>query len=469
MAQPPGRKILAVECGCGRRSGDNAAVPAPDEEEQDEPLDEPAPRPAASGAVFGSAGGLFGLGKGASGAAAGVVGFLRGLLDSLGEAAVKILGLKTGPAALDENPWRGDAAGAVALVRRRLYRVTFTWRTGLRETSLIDFYRSLASYSEAGVGFHDALARIEKAELSKAMQRVIREIRTDLLDGATLSEAFGRHEYLFDPLHVALIDVGESLGTVSDNMKLLVELIVEKQAIRDQIARKMVQPVMLIVIANYVMTIPIFMTQGLFGYFAAITPPTLFFVFAAFFFVIVFPVLGSAMGPGIRDRIVLELPAFGSIARQSALARFARALGAAIGAGVEMEKSLRMAARATGNRVVENAVLGAIPFVKERGLADGLARGGVLPPEIAALLAHGEQSGKLTPTLLQISRDARDKATRGITVLSGIFAFAVLAISAIYAVLKSLSTVFSMMGAGGIGRPGMPVFDPFNDPRLPRR
>lgn len=445
-------------------------MPARNEDEQDDPPDEqPAPRPPVSGAVFGSAGGLFGLGAGTSGVAAGVVGFLHGLFQSLGEAGVKILGLKTGPAALDENPWRGEDSGAVALVRRRLYRVTFTWRTGLRETSLIDFYRSLASYSEAGVGFHDALARIEKAELSHAMKRVIHEIRTDLLDGATLSQAFGKHEYLFDPLHVALIEVGESLGTVSDNMKLLVEVIVEKQALRDQIAKKMVQPVTLIVIANYVMTIPIFMTKGLFGYLAAITPPTLFFLFAAFCFVILFPVLGSAMGPRLRDRILLELPAFGTIARQLSLSRFSRALGAAIGAGVEMEKSLRMAAKATGNRVVEEAVLASIPFVKERGLADGLARGGVLPPEIAALIAHGEQSGKLTPTLLQVSKDAREKAARGITILSGIFAFAVLAVSAIYAVLKSLSTVFSMMGGGGIGRPGMPAFDPFNDPRLPRR
>lgn len=440
-------------------------MPAADEEEEPPPP----PNPALSGSVFGNAGGLFGLGSGASGAAATAVGFVKGLVQSLGQALVTILGMKTGPAALDENPWRGADTGAAALLRRRLYRVTFTWRTGLRETSLIDFYRSLASYSEAGVGFHDALARIEKTELSSAMQRVIREIRTDLLDGATLGEAFGRHEYLFDPLHVALIEVGESLGTVSDNMKLLVEIIVEKQAIRDQIAKKMVQPIALIVIANYVMTIPIFMTKGLLGYLAAIAPPTLFFLFAAFSWVILFPVLGSAMGPRLRDRILLELPAFGTIARTNSLARFARALGAAVGAGVEMEKSLRMAARATGNRVVEEAVLGAIPFVKERGLADGLAKGGVLPEEIAAVLKHGEASGKLTPTLLQIAKDARDRAARGIAILGGILAFAVLAVSAVYAVLKSLSTVMGMLGPDGIGRPGIKGFDPFNDPRLPPR
>lgn len=438
-----------------------------EEPDEEDIVDEPPSRPAVSGTVFGNAG-LFGLG-GAGGIAATVAGFLTGLVQSLGQAAVTILGLKTGPAALDENPWRGEDTGAAALIKRRFYRVTFTWRTGLREASLIDFYRSLASYSEAGVGFHDALSRIEKAELSESMQRVIREIRTDLLDGATLGEAFGRHEYLFDPLHIALIEVGESLGTVSDNMKMLVEIIVEKQAMRDQIAKKMVQPIALIVIANYVMTIPILMTKGLVGYFLAIAPPTIFFAFMIFFGVIVVPVLGSAMGPRLRDRILLELPAFGTIARTNSLARFARAMSAAIGAGVEMEKSLRMAARATGNRIVEDAVLGAIPFVKERGLADGLAKGGVLPADIAAVLKHGEASGKLTPTLLQISKDARERAAKGIAILGGILAFAVLVISAVYAVLKSLSTVMGMLGPEGIGRPGIRGFDPFNDPRLPPR
>lgn len=449
----------AAQCGsCGAALGEDPGE------------DAGAQRPKVSGAVFGSAG-LFGLGAGTSGFASGVSSFFRGLFQSLGEAGVKLLGLKTGPAALDENPWAGgEAIGAGALIRRRFYRLTFTWRTGLRETSLIDFYRSLASYSEAGVGFHDALSRIEKNELSPAMKRVIREIRTDLLDGATLGQAFGKHEYLFDSLHVALIEVGESLGTISENMKMLVEIIIEKQAIKDQLAKKAVQPVTLIFLANYVMTIPILMTKGIFGYIAAIIPPTLFFAFAIFCFVIVFPVLGAAMGARLRDRVVLELPAFGTIARTSALSRFARALGAAIGAGVNMEKSLRMAARASGNVVVEDAVIAALPFVKERGLAPGLERGGILPPEIAAVLAHGEQSGKLAPTLQQIAKDAAAKAARGIAILGGIFSFLVLAVTAIYAVLKSMTTVLSMIGGDGGGlRPGFKGFDPFNDPRLPKR
>lgn len=405
-------------------------------------------------ALFGSAG---------SGGFAGTLGNAVGTVwQSAGEAVVRVLGLKTGESALDDNPFRGEALGADALFRRRLYRVTFPWRTGLTETALVPLYRDLAKYAEAGIGFHDALSRLETVQPNAAMRRVIREIREDLVAGATLGEALRRHEYLFDALHVALVEVGESLGTVAENMRMLIEIVQEKEEIRRAIRRRMAQPIVLVFLANYVLTLPIFMLGGVLAYVGAILPPTLFFLFAVFSFVVLFPVLGAAIGPRMRDRLLIDIPVFGSIARQNALARFSRALGAAIGAGVEIDRSLRMAARATGNEVMRDAVVEAIPLVGEHGLAEGLERAGVLPRAIASEVAHGETTGTLAPTLLTIAKDARDRAAHATNVVGGMLAFAVLAVSALYAVFKSLGVVLGGLGSlregGGFG--GGP-FDPF--------
>lgn len=391
---------------------------------------------------------------------AGALGSVAGAAwQSGGEAIVRVLGLKTGEAALDDNPFRsGDGLGAEALFRRRLFRVTFPWRTGLSEASLVPLYRDLAKYSESGIGFHDALSRLEKTQPNAAMRRVLREIRDDLVAGATLGVAFARHEYLFDTLHVALIEVGESLGTVAENMRMLIEIVQEKEAIRRSIRARMAQPLVLVFLANYVLTIPIFMLSGLFAYLGAIIPPTLFFAFAILCFVVLFPVMGAAIGPRTRDRFLIDVPVFGTIARSNALARFARALGAAVGAGIEIDRSLRMAARATGNEVMAEAVIAAIPLVREHGLAEGLERGGLLTPGLAAEVAHGETTGTLAPTLLVISRDASERAAQATKTVGGILAFAVLAISAIYAVFKSLGVVLGGVTRGGFG--GGP-FDPF--------
>ncbi|HVO31288.1 MAG TPA: type II secretion system F family protein [bacterium] len=404
------------------------------------------PRAAAAGAasgagnpVFGNAGGnvfaALGLGKGTSAISGAVEGFVEQLFQAFGETAVRLLGMKTGAAAIDDNPWAVTRnASAEDLFKRRLYRLTFGWRTRLSEKDLIGLYRDLAKYADAGVGFHDALGRLEKSTKSAVLARVLHEIRSDLLDGSTLGDAFGKHAYLFEPLHLALLEVGESLGTLGDNMRLLVETIEERRDLRRQIARKFVQPIGLIFIANYVLTIPVFMAAGMLGYLETVLPPTFAIGFLGFTALVVVPVVTAAAGRDLTDRVKFSLPAFGSIARANALARFARALGAALGAGVEVGKALAISAKAADNVVVAKAVTAAMPLVQEHGLAEGLKRGGVLPEEIAAELAHGEATGTVAPTLAQIAKEARGRAARGTAILGGILSFAMIVFSVLYCV-----------------------------------
>lgn len=442
-----------------------------------EKLDETATRQAGGArpgapprAVFGAAGGLFGLalGAGTSGFSAAAQGVMVGVGRSFGEVAVKLLGMKTGEGALDVNPWadfkRDEKPDAVTLFKRRIYRILFPFRTGIREDALITLYRDLAKYAESGVGFHDALARIERTNKSPVMKRMLHEVREDVLGGSTLADAFGKHEYLLDPLHVALIDVGESLGTVADNMRLAVEIIEERKALRTSLLRKLIQPIGLIFIANYVLTIPIFYVGGIFAYASTVALPTMMIAAGFFFATILVPVVIAAMGRDITDRIRIELPAFGTIARANALGRFARALGAALEAGVEVEKSLRLSARAADNVVIARAIEAAIPFVRDEGLAAGLHHGGVIPDDVAADLSHGEATGTLGPTLRQVSKDARERAARGTTIVGGIFAFAMILFSALYCVFEVFTKVVM---TARIAQPNLPhPSSPFHIPGL---
>ena len=398
-----------------------------------------APPPRAPGRpVFGTAGagifGTLGLGPGTGAMSAAIENFFTQLFQAFGQTAVRLLGMKTGDAALDDNPFRDPPIGAGPLLRRQIWRLTFGFRTNLSENELIGLYRDLAKYSDAGVGFHDALSRLEKSAKSPVMKRVLKEIRTDIVEGSTLGDAFGRHAYLFEPLHLALLEVGESLGTLGENMRVLVETMQERRDLRRQIARKFVQPIGLIFIANYILTIPIYMMGGPLDYLSTIIPPTLGILGALAFFFIVVPVLVAAAGRGMTDRLLLDLPAFGSIARANALARFAGALGAALGAGVEMGKSISISAKAADNAIVSRAILASLEFVKRDGLAEGLRKGGVLPDDIASELAHGEATGTVAPTLRQIAKDARERSARGTAVLGSILSFALIVFSVLYCV-----------------------------------
>ncbi len=408
--------------------------------------------------VFGTANPL-GLiaGNSFTGGAADVLGDAFSKIgNAAGELAVKLLGYEVGEKALDDNPYRGEALGLGALFRRQLYRLLFPFRTGLREANLIKLYRDMAKYADSGIGFHDALARLEKTQKSPVLARMLAEIRRDLHEGATLHEAFARHSYLLEPIHLALIEVGESLGTVGDSMRQLVELIEERRELRRQILRKMFFPCAAIAIATYLFPIALLVFGNPLMYLRAVLPPTFVFATMAFAWWVFLPMMLAAAGRGITDHVKLVIPAFGTIARANALARFARALSAAIAAGVEIDKSLRMAALAADNHVVETAVRNAIPLVKERGLAEGLEAGGVLPDDVAGDVEHGERTGTLSETLLQVSKDAHERAARGTAVMAAAFGFGL----TFLAVLYSVYTVFTKMFMIGSGvRPNLSVPD----------
>ncbi len=311
-------------------------------------------------------------------------------------------------------------------------------------------YRDLGRFAESGMGFHQALAQLEEDAGSDTMRRALAAVRADLAAGATLREAFGRQDHLFRPLDLAMLEVGESLGTVGPCTRQLVEEIDQSRARRDAVVRRFVQPFLLFVLANYVLTVPILLLRGLPGYLRTISLPTLGLAAAAAIVGVVLPAIADTLGPRVRDRILLGLPVIGSIVRDMATARFARTLAAAIGAGVEIGKSVRLAARAAGNDVVETAILDALPRAQQIGLGKGFEAGGVLSRSEAAELRAGEATGTAVEALRRIASEASARASRAATALGGILSLGLLGLSAIYAVASVFLAVFAA-GQAAIG------------------
>ena len=67
---------------------------------------------------------------------------------------------------------------------------------------------------EAGVNVVQALATLEEQTDDKYLREIIAEIRSDVEAGMILSQAFGRHPKVFNRLFVAMIEAGESSGTL---------------------------------------------------------------------------------------------------------------------------------------------------------------------------------------------------------------------------------------------------------------
>src|SRR5580765_1649297 len=98
----------------------------------------------------------------------------------------------------------------------------------VKPKSLQVFSRQLATMIEAGVSVVSALTTLEQQTDDKYLQQVIGEVRSDVEAGLVLSKALARHPKVFNRLFVAMVEAGESSGTL-DSVLDRVAIQIEKE------------------------------------------------------------------------------------------------------------------------------------------------------------------------------------------------------------------------------------------------
>jgi type IV pilus assembly protein PilC len=113
---------------------------------------------------------------------------------------------------------------------------------------------------------------------------------------------------------------------------------------------------------------------------------------------------GTEKGQLAIDRFLLRVPVFGQLIRKSAVARFTRTLATLVSSGVPILDALAITARTAGNKVVEQAVVGARSSIASgRTIADPLIESKVFPPMVCQMIAVGETTGALDTMLQKIA------------------------------------------------------------------
>ncbi|RME37560.1 MAG: type II secretion system protein GspF, partial [Deltaproteobacteria bacterium] len=106
--------------------------------------------------------------------------------------------------------------------------------------------------------------------------------------------------------------------------------------------------------------------------------------------------LQSESGKWRLDQMKLRVPLLGAINLLMASARFARTSALLLEAGLPLLRTLDLAGRLTGNRVLAAAVATAAERVREgEGLAEALRRQQCFPELVPQMIAIGERSGSL--------------------------------------------------------------------------
>ena len=203
----------------------------------------------------------------------------------------------------------------------------------VKERDLVIFVRQFATMIDAGLPLVQCLEILQDQQSNPSFRKIIKYVKRDVEEGATLSDACRKHPKVFDNLFVNLIGAGEAGGVLDVILNRLATYIEKLASLKKKVKSAMTYPGIVVTIALVVIAviliyvIPVF--AGLFKDAGAKLPAMTLFVmslsdFATRYFHWI--VLGLVlMGVGVKqirknpkgrlytDRILLRLPVCGML------------------------------------------------------------------------------------------------------------------------------------------------------------
>jgi len=297
---------------------------------------------------------------------------------------------------------------------------------GVTKKDIVVFTRQLSTMIDSGLPLVRSLEVLTQQQPNPQFKKIITEVKEDVEGGLTFADALAKHPKVFDHLYVNLAKAGEA-GGVLDVVLLRLSVHLEKmEAIRRRIKGAMIYPAIVISVAVIVLALVIVFVVPTFAEvfkdLGSTLPPLTQIVinishFARhniLYIVASIAVLAFLIGLLYRksyrvrklvDAFLLRLWLVGSLLHKTVIARFSRTLATLSAGGIPILDGLEITAKASGNLVIEEAILEARQAVSEgQTLAEPLSsRPHIFSPMVVQMISVGEQTGALDDMLNKIA------------------------------------------------------------------
>jgi general secretion pathway protein F len=276
-------------------------------------------------------------------------------------------------------------------------------RGGADEAILPHITRQLSILLSSGVPLIDALRSLSE-EKTGFWRGVLVRIREGVAGGASLSRALESEQKVFPEFYVNMVAAGEQSGALDKVLIRVADFLERQAAVRAKIRMSMVYPLFMAAVGFIVMSFLFtFVVPKIVKIFentkSALPFITVALIWISNLFVHYWWVLGwrRALEKYRRRIDALKLRVPGGIMQSLYYGRFARTLGFLLSGGLPMLRSLELAAKSTGNVIVEEGVTEAAKRVAEGARLSASLEG--FPPVLLQLIATGEKSGTLAEIL----------------------------------------------------------------------
>lgn len=292
----------------------------------------------------------------------------------------------------------------------------------------VSFFRLLSVSQNAGLGIRDALLSIAKSEPNPTFQGWIVHMIDSLTEGASLAEALEEYPKFFNSDEIELIKSAEITGNMSKVLSELSDELERDQEINQKIKKAMTYPVMVLSIAIIAVAVILIM----------VLPPmiemfwdnklpgiTIFMVNVSDFliahrwkllgWIIILVTTYKFLYEKVLvfkmavDKLLLKIPAIGSVIKNYYMYKFANLLSQFYEAGVSPVVSLKLLWNIFANHEYKEKMYN-VRNDLESGftLYESLVSSSLFDPILIQIINVGENTGSLTEVLKKMSNFYRN-------------------------------------------------------------
>ena len=318
--------------------------------------------------------------------------------------------------------------------------------------------RQLATLTRSGISLVESLTAIIDQSDKPDLKTALIDVRDQVNQGMSLSEAFARHPKYFDTLYCNMVHAGEQSGTLEQVLGRLADFMTAQNRLRGKVMAAMAYPAIMalmgVIIITVMMVVVVPKMTSIFQTFgkAALPLPTRMLIATSEFMqhfwwalliVIVGAIVGfrrwkkTAKGEFKWHGFVLRAPIFGKLTMMIAVSRFTKTLSTLLKSGVPLLTAMDITKGVLGNAVLQKIIVDASSSIREgESIADPLKASGKFPPLVTHMIAVGERSGQLEEMLENVALSYDSQVENRVAALTSL--------------LEPLMIVIMGLGAGSI-------------------
>jgi type IV pilus assembly protein PilC len=323
----------------------------------------------------------------------------------------------------------GGASAALPAAGEKKKRFRLERRKGgrarMKAREVVLFTRELSDLLASGMTLGNALHTLSQRKIARGQDRIVMQLRDDVVQGSSLSDALAKWPDTFPELYVSLVRAGEVSGQMVEVLERLCRHTEMVQDAREKVTMALVYPgiVLSMGLATMVFTM-VFVVPRFSQVFAELhttlpLPTRILIGLSTFILRYGWLLLGGIIATAILfrrairtpkgrkwwDGVLLRMPVVKAVIRAHAFAQFARTLESLLANGVPVLQALSIVQDTVGNHVIAEEIREARERVTDGSTISGpLAQGKVFPRLLTDMLAVGEQSGNVSGALGHIGK-----------------------------------------------------------------